>query len=136
VSAGELGIVLAAVLCSIGFAALVVTLWRVLDAMRNLRAEVRLWREETQPLLVELRESVGDAQRSMSQAREDLQRFDRVLGSAEAITDAVSGSSRLVRGALSTPVIKTVAIASGTAQGVRRLRRQERKESKRQGRAS
>ena len=135
-SAGELGIVLAAVLCSIGFAALVVTLWRVLDAMRNLRAEVRLWREETQPLLVELRESVGDAQRSMSQAREDLQRFDRVLGSAEAITDAVSGSSRLVRGALSTPVIKTVAIASGTAQGVRRLRRQERKESKRQGRAS
>jgi hypothetical protein len=136
VSAGELGVVLAAVLCSIGFAALVVTLWRVLDAMRNLRAEVRLWREETQPLLVELRESVGDAQRSMSQAREDLQRFDRVLGSAEAITDAVSGSSRLVRGALSTPVIKTVAIASGTAQGVRRLRRQERKESKRQGRAS
>ena len=135
-SAGELGVVLAAVLCSIGFAALVVTLWRVLDAMRNLRAEVRLWREETQPLLVELRESVGDAQRSMSQAREDLQRFDRVLGSAEAITDAVSGSSRLVRGALSTPVIKTVAIASGTAQGVRRLRRQERKESKRQGRAS
>ena len=135
-SAGELGIVLAAVLCCIGFAALVVTLWRVLDAMRDLRSEVRQWREDVQPLLVELRESVGDAQRSMSQAREDLERFDRVLGSAEAITDAVSGSSRLVRGALSTPVIKTVAIASGTAQGVRRLRRLERKETKRQGRAS
>jgi hypothetical protein len=136
VSAGELGIVLAAVLCCIGFAALVVTLWRVLDAMRDLRSEVRQWREDVQPLLVALRESVGDAQRSMSQAREDLERFDRVLGSAEAITDAVSGSSRLVRGALSTPVIKTVAIASGTAQGVRRLRRLERKETKRQGRAS
>ena len=135
-SAGELGIVLAAVLCCIGFAALVVTLWRVLDAMRDLRSEVRQWREDVQPLLVALRESVGDAQRSMSQAREDLERFDRVLGSAEAITDAVSGSSRLVRGALSTPVIKTVAIASGTAQGVRRLRRLERKETKRQGRAS
>ena len=135
-SAGELGIVLAAVLCCIGFAALVVTLWRVLDAMRDLRSEVRQWREETQPLLAELRQSVGDAQRSMSQAREDLERFDRVLGSAEAITDAVSGSSRFVRGALSTPVIKTVALASGTAQGVRRLRRQERKDSKRQGRAS
>ncbi len=135
-SAGELGIIIAAVLCSLGFAALIVTLVRVLDVMRELRAEVRRLSEETQPLLAELRDSVGAARRSMSEAREDLDRFDRVLGSAEAITEAVSGSSRLVRGALATPVIKTVAIASGTAQGVRRLRRSDRKEARRGGKAS
>lgn len=135
-SAGELGIIIAAVLCSLGFAALIVTLVRVLDVMRELRAEVRRLSEETQPLLAELRDSVGAARRSMSEAREDLDRFDRVLGSAEAITEAVSGSSRLVRGALATPVIKTVAIASGTAQGVRRLRRSDRKEARREGKAS
>lgn len=135
-SAGELAVVIAAVLCCLGFAALVVTLMRVLDTMRELRSEVRRLSEETQPLLADLRDSVGAARQSVSQAREDLERFDRVLGSAEAITEAVSGGSRLVRGALATPVIKTVAIASGTAQGVRRLRRSERKESRRGGRAS
>jgi hypothetical protein len=40
VTAGELAVILAAVLCSIGFAALIVVLLRVLDAMRLLRAEV------------------------------------------------------------------------------------------------
>ena len=39
-TAGELAVVLAAVLCSIGFAALIVVLLRVLDTMRSLRAEV------------------------------------------------------------------------------------------------
>jgi hypothetical protein len=136
VSAGDLALVVAAVLCCVGFAALIVTLLRVLDAMRELRSDVQRWRDETQPLLAELRESVGDARDSMSRAREDLDRFDRVLGSAEAITDAVSGGSRIVRGALATPVIKTVALASGTAQGVRRFRRLERKELKRGRRAS
>ena len=135
-SAGELGVILAAVLCCIGFAALIVTLMRVLDAMRELRDQVRLMREETQPLLAELRSSVGDAKESMSRAREDLERFDRVIGSAEAISEAMNGGSRIVRGALSTPVIKTVAAASGAAEGVRRLRRRDRKQLGRGGRAS
>jgi hypothetical protein len=131
-----LGVVLAAVLCCIGFAALVVALVRVLDAMRELRDQVANLRAETQPLLAELRASTAAAQESMLQAHEDLERFDRVLGSAEAISDAMSGSSKIVRGALSTPVIKTVAVASGAAEGVRRLRRQDRKDSRKRGRAS
>lgn len=130
-SAGQLAVVLAAVLCSIGFAALVVVLMRVLDALRVVEREIGRLREDTRPLLDELRASVGEARASVDRAREDLERFDRVLGSAESITDAVSGSSRLVRGALSTPVIKTVAFASGTAEGVRRLRRKERREQRR-----
>jgi len=118
-TAGELAIVLGTVLCSIGFAALIVVLLRVLDALRELRGEVENLRSETRPLLDELRSSVDVA-------RDDLDRFDRVLGSAEAISGAVAGTSRVARVALSTPVIKTVALASGTNRAAKRMRRKER----------
>jgi hypothetical protein len=126
-TAGDLAVVLAAVLCSIGFAALIVVLLRVLDTMRSLRGEVSALRQATGPLLVELRASTDDAKLAVAEARDDLQRFDRVLGSAEAISGAVAGGSRIARAALSTPVIKTTAIATGTTRAVRRLRRKERR---------
>ena len=126
-TAGELAIVLAAVLCCIGFAALIVVLMRVLDALGSLRGEVQSLRSETRPLLAELRSSTDDAKATMAEARNDLERFDRVLGSAEAISDAVAGGSRVARAALSAPVIKTAAFATGTSRAVRRIRRKERK---------
>ena len=126
-TAGELAIVLAAVLCSIGFAALVVVLTRVLDTMKSLRQEVVSLRQETEPLLAELRASTVDAKATVAQARRDLERFDRVLGSAEAISGAVAGGSRVARAALSTPMIKTAALATGTTRAVRRFRRKERR---------
>lgn len=122
-TAGELVVVLAAVLCAIGFAALVVVLVRVLDTLRALRGEVDLVRAETRPLLAELRSTTDDAREAMDVARADLDRFDRVLGSAEAIGDAVSGSGRLARTAFSVPVIKVAGLATGTSRAVRRLRR-------------
>ena len=126
-TAGDLAIVLAAVLCCIGFAALIVVLYRVLDTMRALRSEVVSLRQETAPLLDELRSSTADAKASVAAARRDLERFDRVLGSAEAISGAVAGGSRVARAALSTPVIKTAALATGTTRAVRRFRRKERR---------
>jgi hypothetical protein len=127
VSAGDLAIVIAAVLCCLGFAALIVVLVRVLDALRSLRGEVASLRAQTQPLLDELRHSTVEARATMQAARDDLERFDRVLGSAEAISGAVSGGSRVARAALSAPVIKTAAFATGTSRAVRRLRRSDRK---------
>jgi len=115
-SAGQLALVVAVVLCALGFAALCLTLMRVLDTLGSLRTEVSELRAETRPLLTELRSSV-DA------ARDDLDRFDRVLGSAEAISANVEGASRVAKVALSAPVIKTVALASGTGRMARRLRR-------------
>ena len=118
-TAGELAIVVATVLCALGFAALVVVLFRVLQALRELQSEVGRLRSETQPLLTDLTAAVGEA-------RDDLDRFDRVLGSAEAISANVAGASRVTRLALSTPIIKTVALASGTSRAASRLRRGER----------
>jgi uncharacterized protein YoxC len=114
-SAGDLAVTLAAVLCAIGFAALVVVLVRVHDLLRDLRGEVAALRSETRPLLTELRAAADGA-------RSDLERFDRVLGSAEAISDAVEGSGRAARHVFSAPVIKIAGLATGTSRAVRRLR--------------
>lgn len=125
-TAGELAVVLAAVLCCIGFAALVVVLMRVLDTLRSLRAEIESLRADTRPLLADLHRSTAEARAAVEEARTDLDRFDRVLGSAEAISSAVHSGSLVTRAALSAPVIKTVALGSGTRRAWRRLRRTKR----------
>ena len=124
-SAGDLAVTLAALLCVIGFAALIVVLMRVLDTLKALRVEVESLRRETGPLLVGLRESTDDAREAMDAAREDLERFDRVLGSAEAISEAMEGSGRIAKRAFSAPMIKAAGIATGTSRTVRRLRRKD-----------
>jgi hypothetical protein len=121
-TAGELAVLLAAVLCCIGFAALVVVLMRVLDTLKALREEVGTLRAETRPLLAELRTSTDSVRAAVDEARDDLDRFDRVLGSAEAISSAVSSGSVVARTALSAPVIKTTAFATGTRRAWRRWR--------------
>lgn len=126
-TAGDLAVTLAAVLCAIGFAALVVVLLRVVDSLGVLRAEIVALRAETGPLLDELRSSTAEARSTMEAARDDLERFDRVLGSAEAISEAVEGSGRVVRTALSAPVIKFAGVATGTRRAWRRLRGNDRR---------
>ena len=116
-TAGELAVLLAAVLCSIGFAALVVVLVRVLDTLRELRREVGDLRAETRPLLHDLRISTIEARETVDEARSDLERFDRVLGSAEAIGDAVS--VHVARTAFSAPMIKFAGLAKGTSTDLR-----------------
>ncbi len=122
-SAADLLLVVGAVLCALAFAALAVTLVRVRDTLGSLRAEVADLRAETTPLLAELRASAEDATATMAAARRDLQRFDDVLGSVEAISLTAARSSKLARTTLSVPMIKAASVATGTSRAVRRLRR-------------
>lgn len=115
-TAGDLALVVATVLCALGFAGLVVALVFVFRSLTELRGAVEKLTAETEPLLAEMR-------RSVEEARGDLDRFDKVLGSAEAISSSVDGVGRVARAAFATPVIKTVAIASGTTRAARRFRR-------------
>jgi hypothetical protein len=119
-SAGELVLIVAAVLCSIGFAALIVVLLRVLDTLRDVRREVDQLRMETTPLIRELLVTTDEARATVDEARADLERFDRVLGSAEAIGDAVGG--RVARTSFSSPMIKAAGFARGTSRTISRLR--------------
>mgnify|MGYP000881656541 CR=1 FL=1 len=121
-SAGDLAVTLAAVLCAIGFAALIVVLLRVLDSLKALRGEMETLRAETRPLLAELNVTTLAARDTIEDARADLERFDRLLGSAEAISEAMEGSGRVARTAFSAPAIKLAGLATGTTRAVRRLR--------------
>jgi Sec-independent protein translocase protein TatA len=120
VTASELVLVVAAVLCCLGFTALVVVLMRVLDALRDVRRELDDLRAETTPLILELQDTTEEARATVDEARADLERFDRVLGSAEAISDAVGGT--VTRTSFSTPMIKAAGLARGTSRTIARLR--------------
>ena len=119
-TAGDLVLVVAAVLCAIGFAALIVVLLRVLDTLRDVRREVDQLRMETTPLIRELLATTDEARATVDEARADLERFDRVLGSAEAIGDAVGG--RIARTTFSSPMIKAAGLARGASRTISRLR--------------
>ena len=118
----EVVLIAAVILCAIGFAALSIVLLRVFDALRALRREVRQMREQTLPLIADLRSSTDDAKLAMDGAREDLERFDRVLGSAEAISEAVETSGRAARRLFAAPVIKAVGTVTGVKRAVGRLK--------------
>jgi hypothetical protein len=122
VTAGELALVVGAVLCILAFAALAVTLVRIRDIVAELRDEVVILRTETAGVLDQLRVSTAAAGDAVAAARDELDRFDRLLGSAEAISSAVGRGNRLGRAALSAPMIKAAGIATGTSRAVRRLR--------------
>ncbi len=115
-TAGDLALVVTTVLCVLGFIGLALVLMRVLQALHELQRAMVDLQSQTRPLLVELQQSVEGA-------RDDLDRFEGVLGSAEAISARVDGASRVARAAFSTPVIKTVALATGTKRAARRLGR-------------
>ena len=119
-TAGDLLVVLAAVMLTIGFGALIIVLMRVLETLRDLRREVADLRTETRPLLDDLRNTTDEARSTVDAARTDLERFDKVLGSAEAIGDAVGG--RVARTAFSSPAIKVAGLAKGTSRAWSRLR--------------
>jgi len=120
VSAGELVLILLALLLIIGFTALIVVLLRVHDTLSDLRSDVVHLRAQTGPLLDEMRTTTDEAKHTVDEARTDLERFDKVLGSAEAIGDAVGG--RVARTAFSTPAIKVAGLAKGGARTWSRIR--------------
>ena len=130
---GEVILVAAVVLCAAGFAALAVVLMRVGDALRQLRNEVADMRDQIHPLIAELRHSTHAASDAMADARKVLERFDRVLGSSEAISEAVESSGRAARRVFAAPVIKAVGTVTGVRRTVSRLRGADRVEIVRTG---
>lgn len=121
-SGTDTALVVVLVLCAVAFAALVLVLYRVLIALSDLRTDLALLESEIVPMAGELRSAADEARTIIDVARGDLQRFDRVLGSAESISEAVADSSRVARTVLSAPVIKAAAVASGAKRAFSVLR--------------
>jgi len=111
---------LAALIVAIASVVAVVLLGFGLMAITRTLKEVRLsvvqLRTELVPVVVDL----GDTVRN---ANEELVRVDSLLGTAESIGGTVDSASRLAYLAFSNPVIKVLAVASGTGRAARVLRR-------------
>ena len=84
--------------------------------LRVLRTAIDEFRQESVPLVADLRATVG-------QASGELQRFDGLLLRAESISATVDSASKLAYIAFSNPVIKVLAFGAGTARAARRFRR-------------
>ncbi len=114
-SAGDLAVVVITLLSVVSVLALLVMLQLVWRTLRDLRALVTELHEQTAPLVAELSAAVVDA-------GTELERVDQLIGSAESISVTMDATSRLAYKALSAPMIKTVALASGTSKAAKRLR--------------
>jgi len=118
-SGGEVAAVIASVALVVAVVALLFALAALTKTLRTLRSAVEDLRRESLPVLHDLRTTVGTA-------NAELTRVDSLLTTAESVGATVDSASRLAYLAFSNPVIKVLAVASGTGRAARHLRRPKR----------
>lgn len=117
----DVAVIVGLVMCFFAFAALSIVLLQVLSALRELRSDLDLFESLVLPLMADLRDATDETREVVDDAREDLERFDRVLGSAEMVSTALADTSRVARTVITSPLIKTVAVARGVSRGLRKF---------------
>jgi hypothetical protein len=113
--AGDLAAVVVAIVSLAAVAMLTVATMSLLRTMRELRTVLDTLRDQTAPLIDDLRLTVD-------QAGADLERVEGILHSAERITSTVDSASQLTYRAISPPLIKTMSLVAGVRRAGRRLR--------------
>lgn len=114
-SAVDLAAIVCAVLALVAAAALALATTRMFDAARRLAEARERFDAEATPAVTELRRIVADA-------GDEVDRIDELLHVAGSIGDRVDAATEVTYRALTSPVIKGVAIATGTRRVARRLR--------------
>lgn len=114
-SASDLAAVVVTGCSIVAVVAVLFALQRTLVTLRRVRRALDELTERSLPLVDELAATVDTA-------NGELERMDRLVGSAESISATVDATSKLAYRALSAPVIKTVALTSGASKAARRLR--------------
>jgi uncharacterized protein YoxC len=98
--------------------ALLAALYALVRTLDTLRTTVESLRDETLALL-------DDAHDAVREAAVEVDRIDRLVGSAERINDAVDGAQRIAYKTLASPVVKAMAFGSGVSRAAHRLREGE-----------
>jgi hypothetical protein len=112
----ELAALIVAIASVVSVVLLAVALSTIVKTLNAVKDTVELLRTETVPVMQDLSATVKTA-------NAELERVDGLLGTAESISGTVDSASRLAYLAVSNPVIKALAFASGTGRAARRLRR-------------
>ncbi len=117
-SPGEVAAVVAAVSLAVLVVGILLSLGAMLRTMAVMRRTVEEFRRSSVPLLTEVHATVR-------QASLELAKVDTILDRANSIADTVDSASRLSHRAFSTPVIKTMALATGSARAYRTFRKKK-----------
>lgn len=107
--------VVAATVVTILVVALAGVLVVLASTLRDLRATVTAMRDEALPLLEDARDAVRDA-------AGEVDRVERLVTSAERLSDAVDGVSKRAARSVASPVVKAMAFGSGVSRAAQRLR--------------
>lgn len=110
------GVVLIAVLLG----GLLFALLSVVSTVRQLRVTVERLQGETLAITAAMQDALRDAEH-------EIDRVDALLTAAEGVGGRIDGASRLVTKTVTNPVVKVLAIGTGTKQAVRRMRAGDRR---------
>jgi hypothetical protein len=114
-SGSDWAAVIGAQACLVALVVLVVAIVRLDRAADALRGAAADFRAEAGPLLDELRDVVRSADFELDQ-------IDALVHGAGRVTDRVDAASDLAYRTIASPVVKALAVGTGTRQAVRRLR--------------
>ena len=115
-SASDLALVVVTGCSIVAVVAVLFALARLLVVLRRVTTTLDELTARATPLLDDLESGLADA-------TGQLERVEKLVGSAESISSTVDATSKLAYRALSAPVIKTVAVTSGASRAAKRLRR-------------
>jgi len=118
VSGTDVVLVALTVVCLLAVAALAVTVVQLRAATHALRREVAAFRESAVPAAQELSSSA-------QLAAHQVDRLENLIDVASSVTDTMDQATAATVRVLSSPVIKTAALAKGTRKAARRLRSAE-----------
>ena len=122
-SGEEWAAIVGAQVCLVALVVLVVMIVRLDRATRDVRDAAVDFRREAMPLLDELRATVRAADF-------ELDRVDAIVRGAEAVTERVDAASDLAYRTFTSPVVKALAVGTGTRRAVQRLKGDPPKRSK------
>ena len=112
----EMAAMIVAIASVAGVVLLGVALLAMHRTLREMRCTVELLQQETKTVISDLSDTV-------EAANYELHRIDRMVGTAETISGTVDAASRLAYTAVSNPMIKGLAAASGTGRAAKSFRR-------------
>ena len=110
----EWAAVIGAQICLVLLVVLVVVIMRLDRAARDLRSVTRSFEAEAGEALAELRQAVRDADF-------ELDRVDAIVSGAERLTGRADAASGLAEKVITSPVVKAMAVGTGTRRAVQRL---------------
>jgi hypothetical protein len=114
-SGSEWGAIIGAQVCLVLLVVLVVMIVRLDRTTRELRTAASEFRRESAMALRELREALREA-------NYELDRVDALVSGAERVTERVDAASALADRVITSPVVKAMAVGTGTRRAVQKLR--------------